>query len=193
MLFGEAPKAEQKPVRQVIATGEAAGGRVLPSLVEPPPAVEDEPEPVRRGRKPGSKNKPKLHLASSEPDSIVERPRRGRKPGSKNKPKLALTTAVSSVASDRSHGAAGAMRSYGFADDGAPWRDTESAGSPEPSRAERPSAEPADQDGGETRTGRLRPRLRERSTILRRYVLDLEPRAGQPGALRARRLARAAR
>ena len=191
MLFGESPKTGPKPARQAITQGEAAAGRVLPSLVEPPPpVVEDEPEPVRRGRKPGSKNKPKLHLASSEPDSIADRPRRGRKPGSKNKPKL-LVTAASPAPSGRAPVAASATRSFG--DDGISWREMQTTEPPEPSRAERPATDPANQDAGETRTGALRPRLRERSTILRRYVLDLEPRAGQAGALRARRLARAAR
>ena len=47
------------------AAGEPAG-RILPSLIEPP-IVEIEPEelqPRRRGRKPGSKNKPKLPPAA---------------------------------------------------------------------------------------------------------------------------------
>ena len=43
------------------SAGEPAG-RILPSLIEPPPPeVEpDDPQPRRRGRKPGSKNKPKV-------------------------------------------------------------------------------------------------------------------------------------
>ena len=43
------------------SVGEPAG-RILPSLIEPPPAEAepDDPQPRRRGRKPGSKNKPKV-------------------------------------------------------------------------------------------------------------------------------------
>ena len=195
MLFGEGPKTDRKVQQPALSDGQVPGGRVLRSLVEPPPpSVEELSPPVRRGRKPGSKNKPKIHLVSSEPDSIVEPPRRGRKPGSKNKPKLP-STAVASPDSLDHHGTA-AMRSYGFADDGATGQDEPAPRSSAPLQADRAAiatSDSADQGGRETGAKRLRPRLRDRSTILKRYVLDLEPRAGQSGALRARRLARAAR
>ena len=56
------------------AAGEPAG-RILPSLIEPPVAeIEpEEPQPKRRGRKPGSKNKPKLPPADLG-DAPVLRP-----------------------------------------------------------------------------------------------------------------------
>lgn len=184
MLFGEAPKPTSQPKLPGNTSGDALSGRVLPSLVEPPPpTVEDLPPPVRRGRKPGSKNKPKLHLAS-DPDMVAERPRRGRKPGSKNKPKLIASNAVAA-----GRFAAGAAHYSGFADAGATWQHNEA---PEPIQAKLPSAassEALDQ----RQAGQQAPRLRDRSSILRRYVLDLDPRPGQAGAFRARRLARAAR
>lgn len=174
LLFGEAPKPASKPKQAAIARAEVPKGRVLPSLVEPTlPVVEDLPPPVRRGRKPGSKNKPKIRLASSEPDSIAERPRRGRKPGSKNKPKLTLTDAAPSVVDIEAMG-----------QDTAPQLILDEASSSAPSGLA---------DETRTRTGRSSSRLRERSTILRRYVLDLDPLPGQAGAFRSRRLARAGR
>ena len=191
LLFGGTTKAETKPDRPAMAKGDASGGRVLRSLVEPPPVVEDLPPPVRRGRKPGSKNKPKPHLAMvTGPDLIAERPRRGRKPGSKNKPKAPVPIAFPPDTVGGPYDAAAAMRSYGFADDGTVWREARAPGVPEPSRA---TPDPTAAHEGEARAGRQRIRLRDRSTILKRYVLDLEPRPGQPGALRARRLARVAR
>lgn len=199
MLFGGTPKAEVEPERATMAKSEAAGGRILRSLVEPPePVVEEPVPPVRRGRKPGSKNKPKLPPTSAAPaadgpDVIAERPRRGRKPGSKNKPKVPVAAAFPPSIPGGAYDVAAAMRSYGFADDGTLWREPDAPAPPVPSPAlPAASAEPAAADDAAT-AGRRRPRLRDRSTILKRYVLDLEPRPGQPGAMRARRLARAAR
>ncbi len=179
--------------------GDAAGGRILQSLVEPPPPVAEElPPPVRRGRKPGSKNKPKIDPTSAVmaagAESSGERPRRGRKPGSKNKPKPAVGAAFPLVTPGSPYDAAAAMRSYGFEDDGTGWGDTAPPRSPEPISASPASATDAEAPvAAATDDGGRRRRLRDRSTILKRYVLDLEPRPGQPGALRARRLARAAR
>lgn len=199
MLFGGAPKAETKAEAAGLAQGDASSGRILRSLVEPEPVVEDAPPPVRRGRKPGSKNKPKPHLtapmAEMGPDTSAERPRRGRKPGSKNKPKAPVTVAFPTATPDGHYDAAAAMRSYGFADEGPAWLEPVSgAAEPVPAPSIQLAPAPADAfgDNGPARAGRSRSRLRDRSTILKRYVLDLEPRPGQFGALRARRLARAA-
>ena len=54
------------------ARGQESAGRILPSLIEPEPVddiVLDDPAPRRRGRKPGSKNKPKLHQAAGAEDT----------------------------------------------------------------------------------------------------------------------------
>ncbi len=182
-----------------MAKGDPAGGRVLRSLVEPPPpVVEDLAPPVRRGRKPGSKNKPKVQttpvVMAAEPETAAERPRRGRKPGSKNKPKLPVAAAFPPPTAGGPYDAAAAMRSYGFADDGTVWRETSRPRFAEPGQpAPAPVSDAATPDETTAGDGGHRRRLRDRSIILKRYVLDLEPRPGQPGALRARRLARAAR
>lgn len=201
MLFGGTPKAETRAEASSLAQGDASGGRILRSLVEPEPVVEDLPPPVRRGRKPGSKNKPKPHLTAPVPASDseppAERPRRGRKPGSKNKPKVPATAAFLPATSGGLYDAAAAMRSYGFADDGTAWAEPVARAaetvpaSPSPLASLQPEAFGTAGDGP-ARAGRSRSRLRDRSTILKRYVLDLEPRPGQFGSFRARRLARAA-
>jgi hypothetical protein len=87
------------PARATGAT-DAPERRILQSLEEAPPKFENyQPlaeEPKKRGRKPGSKNKPK--------DGIADAPKkRGRKPGSKNKPKTAepvLSTAAWALMDD---------------------------------------------------------------------------------------------
>lgn len=56
-------------------------GRILPNLTEPPPEVpmaEEIPAPRRRGRPPGSKNKPKL--PGAHPQIVGIPKRRGRPP-----------------------------------------------------------------------------------------------------------------
>ncbi len=188
MLFGASSKADTQPAPPVAAKKHAPSGRVLRSLVEPPPpVVEDEPPPVRRGRKPGSKNKPKPQVLSDAPVIDVERPRRGRKPGSKNKPKAPIPTAFPTAAAASQQSLA-AMRSYGFADEAtADW-----AAPAPPLTVEPPApAAPAAAETAALEVAQPRTRLRERSTILKRYVLGIEPSPGQPGALRTRRLRRA--
>ncbi|MDB5572355.1 MAG: hypothetical protein JWN93_3538 [Hyphomicrobiales bacterium] len=75
--------------RPAAAESDAADARrILPSLEELPPTPLEQllaEEPKRRGRKPGSRNKPK---ALGE-ESAAEPRKRGRKPGSKNKPRTA--------------------------------------------------------------------------------------------------------
>lgn len=85
-LFAPQPaRAPEAPARA--GAGGAPTGRILPSLEEQPsPFADYEPlehEPRRRGRKPGSKNKPKPAA-----ETTAEPARRGRKPGSKNRPKV---------------------------------------------------------------------------------------------------------
>lgn len=192
MLFGGATKGQAKADQSSSFKDDASSGRVLRSLVEPPPPVAEEPAaPVRRGRKPGSKNKPKVHPTPDTPaagiDVLAERPRRGRKPGSKNKPKSPTTMVAPSSVQGGPSSVADMMRNYGFGDEEAAWQDEEVSDVAQPD--ETASARVRDESAP-----RLpRPRLRDRSTILKRYVLDVEPRPGQPGSLRARRLARAAR
>ena len=133
-------------------------------------------------------------VMAAEPEMAAERPRRGRKPGSKNKPKLPVGAAFPPLTPGSSYDAAAAMRSYGFSDDGTVWREAPPPRSPEPGQASpAPVSDAAASDGIAAGDAGQRLRLRDRSNILKRYVLDLEPRPGQPGALRARRLARAAR
>lgn len=188
-LFGRAARVE--PERREPATAKAgpSGGRILRSLVEPPPPAAPElPEPPRRGRKPGSKNRPKPEQTSTIEGggAAPERPRRGRKPGSKNRPKFLPSIEGALQGSPQpSMDTAALMRSYGFAEDGAAPAIAPPVAAAEPAPSPAPRA--AD-DGGPTR-----PRLRDRSTILRRYVLAIEPGPGQPGSLRAKRLARAGR
>lgn len=153
---------------------EAPSGRILRSLVEPPPPVVEEEPPVRRGRKPGSKNKPKPQLETAFPPALAAgRPAAGQE------------------------SLAAAMRSYGFADDAAAWSTPAPAAAQDSPRAASPAPAPAQTDpaapAASPAAPRARPgvRLRDRSSILKRYVLDIEPRPGQPGAIRARRRARA--
>lgn len=87
------------PARAAKAS-DAPERRILQSLEEEPPKFENyQPlaeEPKKRGRKPGSKNKPK--------EIVAEGPKkRGRKPGSKNKPKTTepvLSTAAWALMDD---------------------------------------------------------------------------------------------
>ena len=160
MLFGTPRKDEPVSTpRKARAAGEAPR-RILESLVEPvapEPAIED----------------------------VVERPRRGRKPGSKNKPKL--VTIADAAPPPQLSAAALAFMSR-----------------PEPAaEPHRPSIAADDVFEVPVGTSRpdltapvgenRRPRLRERSSIIKRYVLGTEPQPGQTGSLRARREARGAR
>ena len=168
LLFGGRSKAVSaaSPAREA-ASGKPAG-RILNSLIEPPPPViEDVPERPRRGRKPGSKNKPKLPLIAqaAPPSEPILLP--------KAKP-----------ASDP-------LR-RGASEEAPIWREhVIPAEVATPSVPPVPRAEPALAAPVESRSSRTR--LRDRSSIIKRYVLDSEPRAGQPGWLRARKAARAAR
>ena len=78
------PPRPAAPVEAVISDPPKSAGRILPSLVEPPPPeIIAEPEPTRRrGRPPGSKNKPKFNFESSSAPPTGKR--RGRPP--KNRP-----------------------------------------------------------------------------------------------------------
>ena len=172
LLFG-GPKSAAVVSSSVTPKAAKSNGRILESLIEPPPP----PDPV---------------------EEFVERPRRGRKPGSKNKPKVPPTLATSpapfapaGIALPRLIEAIPAELAA-FDGDGPAWRDDDDAPRVE---AEAPGADrhPAREQAGDrsSETGRDRPRLRERSSIIKRYVLGTEPRPGQPGYLRARRAARA--
>ena len=112
-------------------------------------------------------------------------------PGSKNKPKLAAPAfrrfgASASRAPEPSgpglHGRASLLRAVLH-----PARHDRRASHGGAGPAPR-SAGPSIGDGRQE----PRPRLRERSSIIKRYVLGTEPKPGQIGSLRARRKARAA-
>jgi hypothetical protein len=66
------------PVERAPATPEKAGGRILRVLDEAPPqeysALEAEHAPKRRGRKPGSRNKPKRQDDATAAPPDIERP-----------------------------------------------------------------------------------------------------------------------
>ncbi len=170
LLFGGAKAAAVQP-GPVAAKSAKPNGRILESLIEPPPP----PPPV---------------------EEVFERPRRGRKPGSKNKPKVLPIQATSpapvapaGIPLPRLIEAIPAERPA-FDEDGPDWRDHDAS-----TPAEAPGADrhPARDQAGErpTAAGRDRTRLRDRSSIIKRYVLGTEPRPGQPGYLQARRAARA--
>ena len=163
MLFGTPRKDEAVSApRKSRATGEAPR-RILESLVEPPA-----PEPVV--------------------EEAVERPRRGRKPGSKNKPKVA---AVPEAAQPRPLSAA-ALAFMNLPDPAAaPEQPAPAAEHGDAPQAVASPATPSDLPAAADQTRRLR--LRERSSIIKRYVLGVEPQLGQTGSFRARRQARTAR
>lgn len=178
-LFGGAPKQDSSPpqAKDKPKPGADLGTetklfaepprRILASLIEEPvaPVIDDEP---------------------------VERPRRGRKPGSKNKPKLHAPTADglgTSAARTLSPAAQAFMQRPLASEPLSTARHPSTAGQQSVESAR--SRAMADSTIGEARPAR-RQRLRERSSIIKRYVLGTEPTAGQVGSLRARRKARAA-
>lgn len=166
MLFGAAPKPHTAEASQK-ARPAAPPRRILESLAEAP-AI-----PVM--------------LADAEEE--VERPRRGRKPGSKNKPKVAAA-ALAPTQPVLSAAALAFMKAPAAAAPAAPLR-AEADPAPVAARPEPillREARPAESADGESR----RSRLRERSSIIQRYVLGTAPQPGQTGSLRARKLARAA-
>ena len=168
MLFGASAKpASAEPQQQARPGTAAPPRRILESLTEAPAAP-----------------------AAAE-DEAVERPRRGRKPGSKNKPKaaaesLAAVPPVLSAAAQAFMRAPSAKAEPGLAARPLP------VAAPAASIVVPPEPivlrEPRPAEPGEGRRGRLR----ERSSIIQRYVLGTVPQPGQTGSLRARKLARAA-
>jgi hypothetical protein len=67
LMFGE-PKPPVAADREFAGAPAKPTGRILPALDVPDPIVTAEPQATaRRGRPPGSKNKPKLAAASSRP------------------------------------------------------------------------------------------------------------------------------
>ena len=161
MLFGTPRKDEAVSIpRKSRAAGEAPR-RILESLVEPPA-----PEPVI--------------------EEAVERPRRGRKPGSKNKPKVAAVLDAPRPLS------AAALAFMNLPDRAAePDQPAPAAEDGDAPQAVASPATPSDLPVPADQTRRLR--LRERSSIIKRYVLGVDPQPGQTGSLRARRQARTAR
>ena len=153
-LFG--PKVKPTPVPEPsvpASAGSAAKGRVLPDLHEPPPPpLPEAPPPARRGRKPGSKNKPKPVL-EIVPSAAEPSPRPLWADGDD-----ARDTArdLGSVPEAEVSGAEAAVTL--------------------PTPAVATSAPAAH-----------RVRLRDRSTILKRYVLGTEPAPGQTGWVRGLR------
>ena len=179
-LFGGAPKSESQPLQAKDKSPSRPETRAEPRIFA------DSPRRI-------------LESLIAEPvapvvddDEPIERPRRGRKPGSKNKPKL-VAPAISDFdapafrpLSPEAQAFMGGQRSpeaYSFQ------RDV--------SLAEHRTLEPtrsrvAADATSEGVASEQRQRLRERSSIIKRYVLGTEPRPGQIGSLRARRKARAA-
>ena len=160
-LFG--PKTKPAAVPDIFASAPSAKpslGRVLRDLHEPsPPPLPEAPPPARRGRKPGSKNKPKPVLANT---AVPPKPAR---------------TSARPVWAD----AVAAQ----YASLGAP-----APHAPAPSPGVAPTAVTPSKGEGEVSTTR-RMRLRDRSSILKRYVLGTEPAPGQTGwvrSLRSKRL-----
>lgn len=166
MLFGTPRKDETAPPPRKSRAADEAPRRILESLVEPPapePVIEEEVERPRRGRKPGSKNKPKLAAvpeAAAPPPQLSAAALAFMKPPEPPRP-VAQPSAVADEVDDEPPAAA--------------------AESP----VEATLAVVAEQN--------RRPRLRDRSSIIKRYVLGIEPQPGQTGSLRARRQARTAR
>lgn len=158
LLFGQNPRSMDGDAEPVGAAAVRPPRRILESLIvaEPPP---EEP--------------------------TVERPRRGRKPGSKNKPKPVLA-APGATPMPRATSRFVWDGSGEPEDEPAPARPAPSA--PTPSRAE--PAVPGEAEAFAPSAAARQGRLRDRSTILRRYVLDMEPRPGETGRFEARRFAR---
>lgn len=158
LLFGQNPRSMDGDAEPVGGAAVRPPRRILESLIVPEPPLE---EPA------------------------VERPRRGRKPGSKNKPKL-VPAAADARPMPRATSRFVWDGSEEPEDEPAPPRPAPSA--PAPSRAEHAVSTAAEAlaPSATARQGRLR----DRSTILRRYVLDMEPRPGETGRFKARRAAR---
>ena len=164
LLFGRSPKV--RPVQSEPRTDPAGkiGGRILKSLIEPPPPVADEPSvPARRGRKPGSKNKPKPFALPSAEAALAAAPRAQS---------VTLRPEVREVAPS--------------------WRDHLVPDHLQPDAAAA-SPPPSIELAASAPERPRRSRLRDRSQIIKRYVLETEPRPGQPGALRARKAKRRSR
>ncbi len=147
-------------------------GRVLQSLIEPHVMTatdvrQPERPALRRGRKPGSKNKPKVAASASKPSALPS----GRSPGEE-----AIAGATETPAAGPPIAPAGLPVS------GIAWprRDhpVEDGGA---------TASPA--DAGPPR----RQRLRERSSILARYVFETEPVPGERWKRSFRRIGRGRR
>jgi len=154
-MFGE-PKPSVAADREFTGAPAKPAGRILPALDVPDPMVAAEPQPTaRRGRPPGSKNKPKSAL--SRPVSLAAIGMVAPRPS------------MDEVAAGMDRVGGRFLRS--------PASERVTAGTPGRSDATPEARSP-------------RPRLRDRSRILRRYVLGIEPRAGQRGSLRARKAER---
>ncbi len=155
MLFGNSSGGPASPAPQKARANSEPPRRILESLIAPPP----EP-PVA--------------------EEIGERPRRGRKPGSKNKPKVADGAAVAPAPAPRlSAEALAFMR-------------VPQTAVPAERHPASPAPEVPDEVGGVPAGQSRRGRLRERSNIIKRYVLGIEPSPGKTGSLRARKRIRAA-
>ena len=160
-LFSSPPDGKVASKR---GTDEPAG-RILPSLIEPPPAetVVEEPPPRRRGRKPGSKNKPKL-------------------------PVYAVQVSAGSVPQDEDDDddfADDHPVAWSSDEDEPPHHDPVQAEARVDHLPEHPAKVMPDEVPSEPR---MRQRLRERSTILARYVHGTSPAPGEGWTRRARRL-----
>ena len=164
LLFGGNVRTTSALPEAAKAAPGPASGRILRSLIEPPPAVPDLPEPARRGRKPGSKNKPKVGSALPLPDAA---------------PASAM--------------AAFASRFETKAERASARSDTEAVPRVQVERVPNGPGAGPDRPATARTTPPARVRLRHRSSILKRYVLDLDPSPGQAGSLRARKAARALR
>ena len=172
--LGEAAKRAEMalfaspPAQKIVAAPPPqTAGRVLPSLIEIPPVVtrDAEPAPRRRGRKPGSKNKPKL--ANGDHPSAIEAPR-------SRQPKVPAAT--SPIVTARSFGTAGTRPPSSAS------IKTEAA---RPIVIEPATVETHAPAGPTPRSIRLR----NRSSILARYVLGTEPAPGEQWKRRSRRKA----
>lgn len=161
MLFGGSPAPATANAQSKSRSTAEAPRRILESLIEPPP-----PPPAA--------------------EDLIDRPRRGRKPGSKNRPKFATgSTPVSAL--PLSAEALAFMKGPEAASDGPGGWDHDPA-------SERRMAHPVSSaeaaNGSVPTPGQGRhARLRDRSSILKRYVLGTEPKPGG-GSTRAHRRAR---
>ncbi len=178
-LFGSPRQSDTAPSQTKAKVFDEPPRRILESLIEEPPApdVADEPvEAPRRGRKPGSKNKPKLITPAVE-----TAPAPSSRPLSPDVQAFLARTAPNGLSPRApSPFERNAVR-------------PEASALAEPQRAADPGRTRASDDDSSGEAGQSRrQRLRDRSTILKRYVLGTEPKLGQTGSLRARRKARAA-